>query len=126
MLPVPPHRRSDGIYFNGTNVYCINNPENFSDSSGGTLVGTRGTGGWISSFTNPTAEGFEWALYPVGTAGGESTYVCDYCNYDASGVVLCVGGSYSQYQDYGAFCFSGVGAASYQGGSIGFRLQKLP
>ena len=116
----------DGIYFNGTNVYCINNPENFSDSSGGTLVGTRGTGGWISSFTNPTAEGFEWALYPVGTAGSESTYVCDYCYYSANGVVLRVGGYYYQGQHCGAFSFLGNFAASVQDSYIGFRLQKLP
>ena len=116
----------DGIYFNGTNVYCINNPNNFSDSSGGTLVGTRGTNGWISSFTNPTAEGFEWALYPVGTAGSESTYVCDYCYYYASGVVLYVGGYYGQVQNCGAFYFYGSRAASYQSSNIGFRLQKLP
>lgn len=117
----------DGIYFSGANVYCIKNPASFSDTSGGTNVGTRATSsGWISGWTNPTADGFEYALYPNAVSGSETTYVCDYCYYNASGVALCVGGSYYQYQYYGDFCLSGNSAASYQDVFIGCRLIKLP
>jgi hypothetical protein len=117
----------DGIRFSGSTVYCIANPTSFSDTSGGTNVGTRATSsGWISGWTNPTADGFEYALYPNAVSGSETTYVCDYCNYGASGVVLRVGGYYGQFQDHGAFCLGGNYAASSASASIGCRLQKLP
>lgn len=117
----------DGIYFSGANVYCIKNPASFSDTTGGTLVGTRTTSsGYISAWTNPTASGFEYALYPNAAAGSETTYVCDYCYYYSSGVVLRVGGYFGQYQYLGAFCLSGDYAASSAYAYIGCRLQKLP
>lgn len=116
----------DGIRFSGSTVYCIANPASFSDTSGGTNVGTRATStGWISGWTNPTADGFEYALYPDQVNGTQSTYVCDYCYYNSRSVVLDVGGSYSQNQNRGAFYLGGV-AASVQGSDVGCRLQKLP
>lgn len=117
----------DGIRFSGSTVYCIANPASFSDTSGGTNVGTRATSsGYISGWTNPTADGFEYALYPNAVSGSETTYVCDYCYYNASGVVLRVGGGYGQNQSYGAFYLVGGVAASSAGAGIGCRLQKLP
>ena len=117
----------DGIRFSGSTVYCIANPASFSDTSGGTNVGTRATSsGYISGWTNPTADGFEYALYPNAVSGSETTYVCDYCDYVASGVVLVVGGYYGQNQYRGAFYLYGNGAASVASTSIGCRLQKLP
>lgn len=117
----------DGIYFSGANVYCIADPADFSDSSGGTQVGTRATSSnWISGWTNPTADGFEYALYPNAVSGSESGPVCDYCYYFSSGVVLFVGGYYNQVQDYGAFCLGGGVGASFADSSVGCRLQKLP
>lgn len=117
----------DGIYFSGSNVFCIKNPASFSDTSGGTNVGTRATSsGYISGWTNPTASGFEYALYPNAVAGSETTYVCDYCNYSASGVVLRVGGDYGQNQSHGAFYLGGNDAASSAYADVGCRLQKLP
>ena len=117
----------DGIRFSRSTVYCIANPASFSDTSGGTNVGTRATSsGYISGWTNPTADGFEYALYPNAVSGSDTTYVCDYCNYDASGVVLFVGGYYGQYQSHGAFYLGGGNAASNASANIGCRLQKLP
>lgn len=117
----------DGIRFSGSTVYCIANPASFSDTSGGTNVGTRATSsGWISGWTNPTADGFEYALYPNAVSGSETTYVCDYCDYNASGVVLYVGGNYGQNQSRGAFYLGGNNAASNASAYIGCRLQKLP
>lgn len=117
----------DGIRFSRSTVYCIANPASFSDTSGGTNVGTRATSsGYISGWTNPTADGFEYALYPNAVSGSDTTYVCDYCYYNASGVVLCVGGDYGQYQYRGAFYLSGYNAASGASALVGCRLQKLP
>lgn len=117
----------DGIYFSGSSVYCIKNPADFSDGSGGTMVGTRSTSSnYISAWTAPSANGFEYALYPSAVNGSESTYVCDYCVYHGSGVVLYVGGDYIQYQGYGAFYLVGDHAASNKSSNVGSRLQKLP
>lgn len=117
----------DGIYFSGANVYCIKKPASFSDTTGGTLVGTRPTtSGWISGWNIPTASGFEYALYPNAVAGGETTYVADYCHYQSSGVVLFVGGYWYQYRSYGPFFLDGYYTASHASSNIGARLQKLP
>lgn len=117
----------DGIYFSSANVYCIKNPASFSDTANGTLVGTRATSSnYIKSWTNPTASGFEYALYPSTVGGSETTYVPDYCYYSAGGVVLRVGGSYYQNQYHGLFYLGGSGTASDSSGYIGSRLQKLP
>lgn len=117
----------DGIRFSGSTVYCIANPASFSDTSGGTNVGTRATSnGCISGWTNPTADGFEYALYPNAVSGSETTYVCDYCSYNASGVVLRVGGGYGQSQNFGAFFLYGYSAASNASAVAGCRLMKLP
>ena len=115
----------DGIYFSDANVYCIKNPSSFSDSSGGTLVGTRPTShGWISAFNIPNANGFEYALYTSAISGSEATYITDRCS--SGGVVLFVGGAYGQVQSYGLFCLYGNLSASYSYSSVGSRLQKLP
>lgn len=118
----------DGTYFSGANIYCILNPDNYSDTTGGTLVGQRATSsGYISAWTDPSdVEGYEWALYPDAVSGSESTFVTDYCYYSASGVVLRVGGSYYQNQYRGLFCASGYYAASYSSSHVGSRLHKLP
>lgn len=119
----------DGIYFNGSNVYCVKNPSEYSDGSGGTKVGTRATSSnCIKAWNNPTAEGFEYALYPSTVASDDNykTYACDYCDYGSGGVVMCVGGDYGQGQYCGLFYLSGGSSASGSSSSIGSRLQKLP
>ena len=117
----------DGIYFSGSTIYGIKNPANFSDSSGGTNIGTRATSSnYISGWTNPSVSGFEYALYPNAVSGSESTYICDYCNYNSSGVVLCVGGNYSQFQYYGLFFMYGYYTATNKYSIVGSRLLFLP
>lgn len=118
----------DGIYFSGANVYCILNPDDYSDTTDGTLVGRLATSpGYISAWTDPSdVEGYEWALYPDAVSGSDSTYVCDYYYYGASGVVLYAGGKYDQDQSRGLFCAVGYSGASDLSGSVGSRLHKLP
>ena len=118
----------DGIYFGGSNVYCVKNPADFSDSRGGTLVGTRTTsGGYISGWTNPSASGYEYALYPNAVSGSESTYVCDYSVNHGYGTVLCVGSNYSLDQFRGgAFYSSGVDTYQYPESEGGSRIMELP
>jgi hypothetical protein len=117
----------DGIYFSGNSVYCIKNPASFSDSSGGTLVGTRRTsGGYISGWTNPTVAGYEYALFPNAVNGSDSTYVCDFCNYGLDGVTLCVGGNYRNIQSMGGFCFITSYSATTTNDFTGSRIMELP
>lgn len=119
----------DGIYFSDRTIYAIKNPANFSDDTGGTNIGTRANAnGVVTEWTEPSASGFEYALYPaaVTTDNNYETYDCDYSYYYASGVVLCGGGSYIQSQYFGAFCLYGNYAASYKNANRGSRLQKLP
>ena len=120
----------DGIYFSGASIYCIKNPANFSDTTGGTLVGTRQIlRGYISSWTNPSATGFEYALYPSQANGTENTYVCDnYFTYSLSDdVTLYVGAPYNpKAQTFGAFYFDSSYTAAQSSVLIGCRLMKLP
>lgn len=112
------------------NVYVMLNPADFSDDTGGTLVGTLGTGVndgiFIKDWTIPTAEGYEWALLPTGDMDGIDTgfeYVADYCC--CYGPSLNVGGLWVAYPVYGPFCL----ASSPAGDSVAFlgaRLQKIP
>jgi hypothetical protein len=46
----------------------------------------------------------------------------DYCNYNASGVVLYVGGNYNQNQNHGLFYLNGNNAASNSNQNIGSRI----
>jgi hypothetical protein len=120
----------DGIYFAGSNarsdVYCIVNPANFSDGTGGTYIGTRATsGGFISKFNQPTS-GWEWALYPSEVNGTEDTYICNYCYHNNGGTILNVGGAYENSLGFGLFCLNGYNNTSSKNGKIGLRLMVLP
>ena len=118
----------DGIYFSDTNIYITKNPSSFSDTSGGTLVGTRvNASGYIKSMKVSSVSGFDWFMYPDDDTGAsEDTYVGDGCYYDASGVVLFVGGDYGQFRVHGLFYLFGNYAASGANVGIGSRLLKLP
>jgi len=119
----------DGIYFSGTNIYGIKNPANFSDSSGGTAIGTRASAsGYIKAWTEPSVSGFEYALYPNSTDSNldGTTYIGDNCYYYSSGVVLNAGGGYGQNQEYGAFYLGGGSATTSKSANIGSRLMVLP
>lgn len=114
----------DGCYYNNNGLNVISNPNNFSDSANGTLVGTPSSG-YPSDFTIPTASGLEWALFPSAANGSQTTYVPDYWSFGGSFPCLLRGGYYNQYQDRGPFCV-GCYKASYSIVSIGCRLQERP
>lgn len=119
----------DGIYFSSTNIYAIKNPANFSDSSGGTYVGTRPTSSdEIKAWKDSTISGYEWFVYPsdVYTDSKYATYCCDYVGYSSYGMVLCFGAYYAQGQSRGLFFLSGSDSSSRSEGNKGARLQYLP
>ncbi len=114
----------DGCYYNSNGLNVIKNPNQFSDSANGVLVG-KPTGGYPSDFTIPTQSGLEWALFPCAASGSTTTYVPDYWGFDGGDPCLFHGGSYSQYQNHGPFYVNCYGTSdSY--GDIGCRLQERP
>lgn len=113
----------DGCYYNSNGMNIIKNPANFSDSSGGSLIG-KPPGGWISAFEVVEKDGIQW-IYPSGNAGGDSTYIPDSWGFYASSPCLRCGGYYDQYLSYGLF-YVDCSSATDADGNIGCRLQKLP
>lgn len=114
----------DGCYYNSAGLNIIMNPNQFSDTSGGTAVGVP-VGGWPSAFAVATKSGLEWCIYPTATGGSETTYSSDNWNFSASNPCLFFGGSYYQGGYYGLF-YVDYNSASYSSRYIGCRLQKLP
>lgn len=115
----------DGCYYNSNGLNVISNPNNFSDSANGTLVGKPAGSGYPSELAIPTADGLEWALYPSAVSGSNTTYVPDYWSYRSSGPCLYRGGYSDQSLYHGPFCVS-YSSASYTDVDIGCRLQERP
>ena len=113
----------DGCYYNGNGLNIILNPNNFSDSSGGTSIGTP-SNGYPSALDIKTGLSNQWPL-PTAASGSDSTYVPDSWIFDASSPCLLVGGYYSQSLNRGLFCVD-YNAASSAVAGIGCRLMKLP
>ena len=114
----------DGCYYNSNGLNVIKNPNQFSDSANGTLVG-KPVAGYPSDFTIPTQSGLEWALFPSAAAGSTTNYVPDSWDFNGSSPCLRHGGGYSQYQNRGPFCVYSGGASSTSA-DIGCRLQERP
>jgi hypothetical protein len=118
----------DGIYFSNADIYAIKKPSSFSDSSGGTKVGTRATSSnVIKAWKDSTVSGYEWFVYPsdVYRDSNYATYCCDRVDYYSSGVVLCFGG-YSWYTGCGLFYLNGSNGSSSTDSCFGARLLYLP
>ena len=114
----------DGCYYNSNGLNVIKNPNQFSDSANGTLVG-KPVAGYPSDFTIPTQSGLEWALFPSAAAGSTTNYVPD--NWDFGGSYPCLrhGGFYNRNQNHGPFCVNYYGASGTYS-NIGCRLQERP
>ena len=117
----------DGIRFSVLDIYLYKNPSEFDDSSGGVNTGTRpNSSGTIISWKQPSATGYDWAIYPGAVDGTASTHVSDNCYYNSSGRVLYAGGYYSRSKSYGLFCMSGYGTDSDSFNWVGARIMYLP
>lgn len=117
----------DGCYYNynSSGMNIIKNPNNFSDTANGTLIGRPPGNGYISGWNVPSVSGFDWAIYPSAVSGGDSSYVPDYWSYDSSSPCLRCGGNYGQSLYYGLW-YVDYNSASNANSSIGCRLQILP
>ena len=101
----------DGCYYNSNGLNVIKNPNQFSDSANGTLVG-KPVAGYPSDFTIPTQSGLEWALFPSAAAGSTTNYVPDYWDFYGGSPCLRRGGSCGQNLNHGPFCVDYYGASS--------------
>ena len=116
----------DGMYFSGSNINVIENPNNFSDTANGTQLSfTRATsGGYISDLGSDTTN--PEYIYPTANNGSESTYITDHNWYSSSGVVLRSGGSWNDGSTCGVLCLTGGNDASALNSYIGTRSIYLP
>ena len=114
----------DGCYYNSNGLNVIKNPNQFSDSGNGVLVGKPAGSGYPSDFAIPTQDGLEWALYPSAVSGSTTTYVPDGW-YFSSYPCLRHGGNYGQSKNRGPFCTNCSGASNTSS-DFGCRLQERP
>ena len=113
----------DGCYYNGSGLNIIKNPSQFSDSANGVSVGTP-SNGYPSKFTVKTNGGFPLFI-PTAASGSDSTYSCDYWDFNSSYPCLYVGG-YCHQDTYHGLFFVNFNGTSSSNASIGCRLQELP
>lgn len=122
----------DGIYFDGIDIYGIKKPSDFSDSTGGTNIGTRleslNPNVVTKTWTNPTVNGFEYALFPesVITSSNFNYYSCDQYAYASDAAVLCCGGAFYHGNVFGLFAILEEIKVQDSGAAVGSRLMVLP
>ena len=111
----------DGCYYSANGMSVILNPNSFSDTENGTVIGTPVANNWIASFAVS-----DWSIYPNSTTGGSSTTgCCDSWDYYSNRPCLCCGGGYDRYPNRGLFYVS-CGGVSGAVSSVGFRVIVLP
>ena len=111
----------DGCYCSADGMSVILNPNNFSDTENGTVIGTPVANNWIASFAVS-----DWAIYPNSTTGGSSTTgSCDYWSYASGRPCLFCGGNYGRGEHHGLF-FVDYRGVSDAGSNFGFRIIVLP
>lgn len=92
----------DGCYNSSDGMSVILNPNNFSDTENGTVIGVPSSA-WPSAFAVS-----DWAIYPNSTTGGSSTKgSCDVWNSGSDAPCLYFGGSISRGKEYGLFSVDG-------------------
>lgn len=120
----------DGVYFSTTAIYVHRLPQQYADSTTNAvnLGFTRPTTqNFIAKLKKGTSDATRSFVYCADVTGGSATkFVGDNCYYDASGVVLCAGGSWGSTSSAGLWCFSGRVAASYTDSGVGGRLAYRP
>ena len=100
----------DGCYYDSSGMHVILNPSSFSDSTGGTVIGTP-SNGYPKKFGVSTAAGFPM-FYPTEAGGSDSTYSCDNWGFNASNPCLYAGGNYNQNLNQGLFYVNNTSATN--------------
>lgn len=111
----------DGCYYSSNGMSVILNPNSFSDTKNGTVIGTPVADSGIASFAVS-----DWAIYPNSiTDDSSSTGSCDSWNYDSSVPCLFCGGAYYRNEVFGLFYVSDYGVSNAFS-HVGFRVIVLP
>ena len=109
----------DGCYYSSNGMSVILNPNNFSDTKNGTVIGTP-SNGLTSAFAIS-----DWALYSNAIDGSLTTGSCDRWYYVSSYPCLYCGGSDSRYKIHGLFYVDAYMVSDARS-SVGFRVIVLP
>lgn len=111
----------DGCYNSSDGMSVILNPNNFSDTENGTVIGTPVANNFIASFAVS-----DWSICPNSTTGGSSTTgSCDFWSYNSSYPCLYCGGYYRSNENFGLF-YVGYSRVSDASSAVGFRVIVLP
>ena len=112
----------DGCYSSSNGMSVILNPNNFSDTANGTVIGTP-AGGWPIAFNVSDVLRTDWAIYPSRTGGSETRGSCD--NWYSSSNCLYCGGPYNPNTYNGLFRTLSL-SVSAGSRDVGYRLLVLP
>lgn len=116
----------DGCYNNSNGLNIILNPNNFSDSSNGTLIG-KPSNGYPSAFTVKNVSRTFPAFIPTAASGSDSTYSCDQWVFSTPYPCVCVGGDYGPQSASGLFyIFCKMDSTLSSGPGVTARLMELP
>ena len=116
----------DGYVASNRASYISTDPASYGDTTSGMEAAgiTLPSSGWISGLGY--SEKCAWAFIPDTASGSETTYVPDRVFSNTSVCVLCVGGNYDAYTNYGLFCFNANYSASSAYATVGSRLLYQP
>ena len=112
----------DGCYYSANGMSVILNPNSFSDTKNGTVIGPPPhDNGYPTAFAIS-----DWSIYPNSITDSDSTIgSCDNWDYVSNYPCLICGGEYNYSVSYGLFCV-GCAEVSDAYSSIGFRVIVLP
>ena len=115
----------DGCYYNSSGLNLILNPNNFNDSSGGTLVGKPNGSGYVNAIlTNSSVFPM---FYPGECLGSDTAGTTDSWGYTASNPCISMGGMWYENQYDGLFSVQDWASSSTgTEASVSCRLMKLP
>lgn len=122
----------DGCYYSSNGISIIMNPNDFSDTENGTVIGIPTLedseyqiDNYVSAFDISTIPNLTWAIYPSAAEGSSTTGSCDNWTYASSAPCMCCGGFFGQNSRDGLF-FVGCTDINMLYFSFGFRVIVLP
>ena len=110
----------DGCYYSADGMSVILNPNNFSDTENGTVIGVPSSG-----FTSAFAVS-DWAIYPNAKGGSSSNGSCDYWYSGSRFPCLYCGGCYGNPNEYHGLFFVSYNSVSAEDSGVCFRVIVLP
>ncbi len=114
----------DGCYYSANGMFIILNPNSFSDTTNGTVIGIP-VQRYPATFSVPNILGLEWAIYPSESKSDNSNGTTDEWQYNSASPCLKSGAYYNGYWARGLFYVSCVSASS-TAASTSFRVLILP